>query len=324
MQLANRGLGYAGLVAILPVSAALAAGARFASARLARWRWAGAAAAAGALVVAVAVVVSPLGADRRAASELGPPVPQLQRAATELRRVVPDGARFVTQRDYPGEVLRTGVLLPATWLARASGRDSLNGWNLESSSTPEPDLEPDLYLGHRPAGMQADVLSRLGVSHVVTTGDPFADALAASDRFELVWRASPIAIFALRSVPGQPEPAALVATAAPATARVTRADPERLRIHVDASIGTPATVAVAWSPKWQGRVDGRPVELEQTSDGLIEVRLRAGRNTLELDYGPDGWDRLGVAVSALTLLLVAALGVRSVLRRRRQRLSTEC
>ncbi len=172
MQLANRGLGYAGLLAILPLSAGIAAGARFATRRLSRWRWAGPAAVAAAMLVAVLVVVSPLGPDRGSASELEPPVPQLQHAAAELRRDVPDGARFVTQREYPGEVQRTGVLLPPTWLARASGRDSLNGWNLESSSTPQPDLEPDLYLGHRPADMQADVLSRLGVSHVVTTGRP--------------------------------------------------------------------------------------------------------------------------------------------------------
>jgi uncharacterized membrane protein len=38
IQLANRGLGYAGLLAILPLSAALAAGARFARRRLSRWR----------------------------------------------------------------------------------------------------------------------------------------------------------------------------------------------------------------------------------------------------------------------------------------------
>ena len=321
MQLANRGLGYAGLLAILPVSAGVAAGARFARRRLSRWRGAGPAAVAAAMVVAVAVVVSPLGPDRGSASEFEPPIPQLQRAAAELRRDVPDGARFVTQREYPGEVLRTGVLLPPTWLARASGRNSLNGWNLESSSTPEPDLEPDLYLGKRPAEMEADVLSRLGVSHVVTTGDPFADALAVSNRFELVWREPPIAIFAVRPRPGQPDPATLVAADVPAKARLTRADPEHLRIRVDASAATPATAAVAWSPKWQGRVDGRPVELEHTADGLISVRLPAGRSTLELDYGPDGWDRLGVGISALTLVLLAAFGVYSLRRRRRQ--STE-
>ena len=313
MQLANRGLGYAGLLAIVPLSAVIAAGARFANRRLSRWRGAGPAAVAAAMLVAVVVVVSPLGPDRGSAREFDPPVLQLQRAAAELRRDVPDGARFVTQREYPGEVLRTGVLLPPTWLARASGRDSLNGWNLESSSTPEPDL----YLGKRPAETQADVLSRLGVSHVVTTGEPFADALAVSDRFELVWREPPIAIFAVRARPGQPEAAALVATGAPATARLTRADPERLRIRVDASAATPATVALAWSPKWHGRVDGRPVELGHTDDGLISVRLPAGGSTLELDYGPDGWDRLGVGISALTLVFLAAFGVYS-LRRRRQ------
>jgi hypothetical protein len=321
MQLPNRGLGYAGLLAILPLSAGIAAGARFASRRLSRRRraaTAAVAAAAAAMLVAVVVVVSPLGPDRGSASEFDPPVPQMQRAAAELRRDVPDGARFVTQREYPGEVLRTGVLLPPTWLARASGRDSLNGWNLESSNTPEPDLEPDLYLGKRPADMQADVLSRLGVSHVVTTGDPFADALAVSDRFELVWREPPIAIFAVRARPGQPDPAALVATDAPATARLTRAAPERLRIRVDASAATPATVAVAWSPKWHGRVDGRPVELGHTDDGLISVRLPVGRSTLELDYGPDGWDRLGVGVSALTLVLLAAFVVHAAHRRRRR------
>jgi hypothetical protein len=316
MQLANRGLGDAGLLAILPLSAGIAAGARFARRWLSRWRWVSPAAVAAAMFVAVAVVVSPLGPDRGSASELDPPVPQLQHAAAELRRDVPDGARFVTQREYPEEVLRTGVLLPPRWLARASGRDSLNGWNLESSSTPEPDLEPDLYLGRRPTDTQADLLSRLGVSHVVTTGDPFADALAVSDRFEQVWREPPIAIFAVRPRPGQPDPAALVATAAPATARLTRADPERLRIRIDASAATPATVAVAWSPKWHGRVDGRPVELGHTADGLISVRFPAARSTLELDYGPDGWDRLGVGISALTVVVLVALGALALWRRR--------
>ena len=319
MQLANRGLGYAGLLAILPVSAGIAAGARLASRRLSRWPWAGPAAVAAALALSVVVVLSPLGPDRRSAGELESPVPQLRHAATELRRDVPDGARFATQRDYPGEVFRTGVLLPPTWLAWASGRDSLNGWNLESSSTPEPDLEPDLYLGRRPADAQADILSRLGISHVVATADPFADALAASDRFELVWRESPVAIFALRPRSGQPDPASLVATRAPATARVTRADPERLRIRVDASAATPATVAVAWSPKWHGRIDGRPVHLDHTSDGLIALRFPAGTSTLELTYGPDGWDHAGIAISALTLLLLAALGGNELRRRRRAR-----
>jgi hypothetical protein len=317
MQLANRGLGYAGLLAILPLSAAIAALARLVSRRLSTWPAAGPVVVTGALVMAVVIVLSQFGPDRRVASELEPPVPQLQHAATELQRTVPAGARFVTERDYPDEVSRTGVLVPPTWLAWASGRNSLNGWNLESSSTPQLDLEPDQYLGHRPADEEADVLSRLGVSHVVTVSDPLADTFAASDRFALTWRESPIAIFAVRAGAGQPAPDSLVATDAPATARAIRAEPERLRMRVDASTATSATVAVAWSPKWQGRLDGRPVALGHTEDGLIRVRFPAGRTTLELAYEPDGWDHLGVAISALTVALLAALGALALWRRRR-------
>jgi uncharacterized membrane protein YfhO len=87
-------------------------------------------------------------------------------------------------------------------------------------------------------------------------------------------------------------------------------------MRVDASRATSATVAVAWSPKWHGRIDGRPVALGHTDDGLITVRLPAGRSTLDLAYEPDGWDHLGVAVSALTVALLVALGVLALWRRR--------
>jgi uncharacterized membrane protein YfhO len=94
-------------------------------------------------------------------------------------------------------------------------------------------------------------------------------------------------------------------------------EPERLHMRVDASTAAPATVALAWSPKWHGRIDGRPVALGRTDDGLITVRLPPGRSTLELAYEPDGWDHLGVTVSALTVALLAGLGVVALIRRRR-------
>jgi Bacterial membrane protein YfhO len=316
LQLANRGLGYAGLLAVLPLAAALAAAARLAGRRLQGWSGAVPAAAAAALVIAVVLVVSSLGPDRSVVRQLPEPIPQLRRAAGELHRRVPDGARFATQRDYPAEIVRTGVIQPATWLARTSGRSSLNGFNLESSSTPALALEPDQNLGRRTPEADADVLARLGVSHVVTTADALAGALASSDRFEVVWSEPPIAIFAVRPRAGHPDPASLVATDVPATAEVRRADAERLRVDVDAAGATAATLAVAWSPKWHGRVDGRAVALDHTDSGLIAVRLPAGRSTLELSYRPDGWDRVGVAVSALTVALVVAFGARAWRRQR--------
>src|SRR5262249_60640082 len=127
----------------------------------------------------------------------------------------------------------------------------------------------------------------------------------------------PIAILAVRARNGQPAPASLIATGAPATARVERAQPERLRIRVDASNAVTATVAVAWSPRWQARVDGRTVDLAPTNDGLIQVRLPPGRTRLDLAYEPDGWDRLGVAVSAGAGALLVGVGVWAPVGRRR-------
>src|SRR5262249_60936368 len=65
MQLANRGVGYAGLLAILPLSAGIAAAARFLGRRLSTPPAAGAAAATGALAGPAAIRRAPPGAAPR-------------------------------------------------------------------------------------------------------------------------------------------------------------------------------------------------------------------------------------------------------------------
>ena len=65
------------------------------------------------------------------------PAPMLRELAVQLAAHVPDGARFVTQRDFPNERRITGVSHPF-WLPWASGRDTLNLFNIESSTTGWP------------------------------------------------------------------------------------------------------------------------------------------------------------------------------------------
>jgi uncharacterized membrane protein YfhO len=71
------------------------------------------------------------------------------------------------------------------------------------------------------------------------------------------------------------------------------------------------SLAVAWSPKWHGRLDRRAIALRRTNDGLIEADVPAGDHELRLDYRTDGWDRLGLGLTVLTITGMA------VARRRR-------
>ena len=237
-------------------------------------------------------------------------------AAAELARLVPDGARFATERDYPAEIKRTGVIHPETWLAHASGRNSLNGFNLESSSTPQAAVAMDNLEGVS-ATRLALRLNRYGVTHVVATSDDFVRRLARSSRFQTVWTSPPLTILALRPASGAPTPASQVTSAGPAAARLTRAGAEHIGFEIEAPEGTTVTLALAWSPKWHARLNDAPVRLGQSRDGLVDLAVPAGRSALRLDYRGDAWDRLGVA-STLSTVVAGALSIVGTGRRRRR------
>ncbi len=290
LQLANRGLGYAGLLAVLGVGAFLAA-------LTSRLGTVGHLAA----LAGVAVLALTAAPGRNAAGQLAEPVPPMRAAAAALARLVPDGARFATQRDYPAEIGRTGVIHPETWLARVSGRNSLNGFNLESSSTPGAGFAPD-RLDESGPHASARRLSRLGVTHVVTTGEELLADLTRSGRFRPVWRDPPLVILEVVAEPGQPPPGALLTSSPPIQARLTDPRPEHLAIDMEAPSPSKATVALAWSPKWHAHLNGRPHTLTHSSDGLVTLQLPAGTHRLRLDYRPDPWDALGPAITVLTLV----------------------
>jgi hypothetical protein len=290
LQLPNRGLGYVGLLGVLAVAAPVAAAAG---------RLGGRRGHIGALVLAGAAVLA-FAPGRGAPGQLPEPRPELRAAAGALRGLVPDGARFATQRDYPNEISRTGMVHPDRWLARASGRNSLNGYNLEAVSTPDAALEPETFGTVDPA-TSADRLARLGVSHLVITEDALAVWLTHSDRFRPVWQASPISILAVDPRPGAPPPASLLDSPVPLAAFLVDTRAERFAVEVHAEQAAPVSVAVAWSPKWHGRLDGEAIALRRTGDGLIEVDLPAGQHQLRLAYRRDGWDRLGLGLTALTV-----------------------
>jgi hypothetical protein len=291
-QLTNRGLGYAGVLAVLPLAALIAKlTLRF-----------GLLGDLLAVSVAAAVVLVPVTPYRRYAKETAEPVPQLREAAGLLHTLVPEGARFVTQRDFPGEITRTKVVDPDRWLAWASGRPTLDNFNVESSQNPGPAYESE-HVVDRPPATLADAISKLGVTHLVTVSDAGAAHVAGSPRFVEIWRSSPIAIFAVVAPEGQPPPGALLAGAAPVDATMAHAAPEHLTIDVRASQAMSATVAIGWSPKWHARLDGHSVALTKGPDGLLALAVPAGGHRLQLDFRSDAWDAAGLIVTVMTILL---------------------
>lgn len=87
-------------------------------------------------------------------------------------------------------------------------------------------------------------------------------------------------------------------------AQLLSAEPDHLVWQVDAGTTTQATVAVGWSPKWHGRLDGHDVRLRRTDPGLLGVDLPSGEHRLTLQFRADPWDWLG---RVMTLLTIAAL-----------------
>lgn len=328
LQLANRGLGYAGLLAMVGAGVALGTAARHLTVLDGRsgpahavpiepaggWTWMVALCA-----FAAAVVVAASFDGRGVATTAGPVAPELAAVADVLAEVVPDAGRFATERDFPAEIAATGTVHPDLWLVAASGRNTLNLFNPESSPT-DAGFAVE-RLGRERTAVSAAVLARYGVTHVVTVRPDTSRLLADAEEFTRVADERPLAVFEVS--PSGRSPSAMVWPVDPRReleAKVVSWAPERVVMDVDVEAGAgdpvPATVALSWSPKWRGQIDGKPVALSRDDHGVLTVALPEGSHRFVLTFGPDRWDRLGAAVSVATVLAAAAYSVSFRSRRR--------
>ena len=157
-QLADRGLGYDGVLAILPLAALLARATRPLM-HIAR--------DVVAVAAAVALVVLPIGNERQQAEQTPKAVPQMYVAARILNSIVPPSARFATEFDIPDYLGTTGVPAPDDWLALESGRNTLNTFNIESSVAAAT-ANVVYEIAAQPPDETADQLADAGATDVVT------------------------------------------------------------------------------------------------------------------------------------------------------------
>jgi hypothetical protein len=323
IQMTNRGIAYVALLALLPLAALIAAPFRPVTALLTLLGFPGrngdAVRIANAflpVLFAMLVVVAPPRLGREAVVSVTP-TPTFSALADALARNVPEGQRFATQREPAKERAIAGMPHPDLWLAAVTNRDTLNIFNLTSSVVFGPVYEGE-NLATRTPEAEADILSRLGVSHLVLIDTDVVPGYLTSNRYRPVWQSGKMAILEVVPGAGQPAPAALITSSSlrPLEATTTRDGPERIRITTRTDQHGTASVAVAWSPKWRVAVDGETVPTARTTDNLLQVPLEPGEHTITLDFGPDRADLIGRVVTVLSIAAAIAI---LVLDRRRRR-----
>jgi len=254
--------------------------------------------------------------DQRKNATTTKPSPAILEVADVLRREVPEHGRFVMQRAFPKEFKLTGMSHPDFWLPWVTGRNTLNIYNVESSTVYDPAYEAENLLEHPPAE-EATRLARFGVTHVFLIDAPAAPELMASPAFEHVWSRDAMAILKVRRSDNPGDPTSLVTAedGARLDARVHHVDPEHIDLRIDTDRDASASLAIAWSPKWHVEVNGAGVPTEATKDKLLRISVPAGGADVRLAYGPDRVDALA---RFITLSTIAGLIAVAVVRRRRR------
>jgi len=311
IEIENRGIGMAAVIAVFPLAELGADLVR----RL------GAVGNVVAVLAASWLAVTTLGPNAAMAAQVPVPPQAMVLAAQELHRIVPRGARFAEVRQYPQDQIASGLVHPDYWLEYTSGRWGLNEFNPESSSTPDAAFLPENLFDATPSA-DGVALARDGVAYVISLVPASTTVLEQAPSLRPVWSDGSITILRVAAPPGQPTPASLVSTtsSSPATASMIEAGSQHLVIEVHGGRSSVATVAVAWSPKWHARINGHPLKVGRSADGLIQLQLPAGSSRLSLTFSDDDWDRLGFTLSVVTLAALVLPWASRVRSRRRSRL----
>ena len=112
-------------------------------------------------------------------------------------------------------------------------------------------------------------------------------------------------------------PASGPTTARPAgDVRLSTYRPERVVLEARADRPAELVLSDVSYPDWEATVDGRPVRLDRVDYLFRGVRVDPGTHRVEMRYRPASW-RAGWIISAVALLVLAALAATAVRRRRR-------
>lgn len=101
-----------------------------------------------------------------------------------------------------------------------------------------------------------------------------------------------------------------------AEVRISRYEPEKLTLEIEAKAPTLVAASITRWPGWKVSVDGSPVPILPYNRAFIAFRVGAGHHKAHLAYEPDSV-RTGLAISLTTLALCLGSGIVALLRNRR-------
>ncbi len=246
------------------------------------------AAIVGVLLVAAPIVLggTPLGPRQSAAA----PTPDLQAIARYVKHHVPLASRHIVVE--PSPFVPLGTSEPTRWLASASGRNTAQLYFAEATRNPGAGMLPSSVLITRSPADSLGPLRRAGITHlVVTTPDP-ASRLDGQPGYRLLEVDGPLAIYAIGADPGAPPVAAMLQPDEHALrARHHGADGSAPACDAEHLAGPPrrtwtwrSLLPVAYDPAWHATVDGRPVRVSRTSEGLVGFTIPKGRHQVDLRF----------------------------------------
>ncbi len=299
-QLANRGVGYAAVFAIIPLGGFID---EVLAARISQ-RWAAALGVIAALLIVVSLPGKP--GLRSIPDQLAEPSAEAKTTAAFLKKTVPKGARFATERDFGGEIKTLGFTHPDFWLAAHADRNTSNTYGLEQSQSGVAGEISSNLKNDNEGRFNALAFARFGVTHVVTIEPTARTRMVASGEFRQVFSDGPVAVLEVRPPPDTPRPDSLLAVASRARASKAKvsADAEHYDVTVDAEEVGPASLAIGYSHAWKLRIDGEAAPVTRSQDGLVGFTLPAGRHVVSVDFDRDSFGLLGVLVGVVTAFLL--------------------
>jgi len=95
--------------------------------------------------------------------------------------------------------------------------------------------------------------------------------------------------------------------------RLTKPNPQTLRVETENPNAGFLVLSEVWHPGWQARIDGVPAPIRRTNVTLMGVAVPPGPHAIELAFRPQNW-RAALVVTAVSATAFLLLGIRALRR----------